>query len=144
MQIKTEILINAPVEKVWEVLTAFANYPEWNPFIRKINNVKSVGDQINVTIDPPNQNPMNFSPQLLCLDENQEFRWKGKLFFKGLFDGEHYFQLQPDGKGNTLFVHGEHFSGLLVNFIMKRIGKDTLSGFEAMNQALKERVESQI
>src|SRR5208337_3854746 len=33
-EIHTEIEINAPAEKVWKVLTDFAAYPEWNPFVR--------------------------------------------------------------------------------------------------------------
>jgi uncharacterized membrane protein len=32
-EIHTEIEINAPAEKVWRVLTDFAAYPEWNPFV---------------------------------------------------------------------------------------------------------------
>lgn len=28
----TRIEINAPIEKVWEVLLNFTDYPNWNPF----------------------------------------------------------------------------------------------------------------
>ena len=38
-EIKTEILIKAPIEKIWAVLVDFSNYSEWNPFIRKIEGV---------------------------------------------------------------------------------------------------------
>ena len=34
-EIHTEIEINAPAEKIWKVLTDFAAYPEWNPFVRR-------------------------------------------------------------------------------------------------------------
>jgi len=31
--IATEILIQAPPTRVWQVLTDFGAYPQWNPFI---------------------------------------------------------------------------------------------------------------
>ena len=43
----------------------------------------------------------------------------------GLFDGEHYFQLEPLADGRTRFVQGEHFSGLLCGLIMKMVGAET-------------------
>ena len=36
-EVFSEIDIQAPAERVWQVLTDFASYPEWNPFIRRIN-----------------------------------------------------------------------------------------------------------
>ena len=35
-QLFTEIEINAPVEKVWTILSDFEKYPDWNPFVKSI------------------------------------------------------------------------------------------------------------
>lgn len=40
--IATKREINAPIEKVWGVMTQIEKYPEWNPFIVKIDSNKSV------------------------------------------------------------------------------------------------------
>ena len=32
-EIRTEIAINASAERVWTVLTDFASFPQWSPFI---------------------------------------------------------------------------------------------------------------
>jgi hypothetical protein len=60
----------------------------------------------------------------------------------GLFDGQHFFKLQPLDEGRrTRFVQGERFTGVLVPLLRKSLDRGTREGFEAMNQALKARVE---
>ena len=36
-ELRREIEIAAPPERVWAVVTDFAAYPEWNPFIRRLD-----------------------------------------------------------------------------------------------------------
>ncbi len=138
--IETEIIINAQPDKVWSVLTNFENYPKWNPFIKSIEGETAVGKQLKVFIQPPNGSGMTFKPEVLAFDANKEFRWKGKLFVKGIFDGEHFFRLVDMGDGTTKFIHGENFSGFLVPFVSGILGK-TKVGFELMNEALKRECE---
>ena len=92
-------------------------------------------------IQNPGKKPMKFKPVVLVNQESKEFRWKGKLFVKGLFDGEHYFQLERINDNLTKLVHGEKFTGFLAGALLKMIGEDTKKGFESMNEALKRRVE---
>ena len=77
----------------------------------------------------------------MTIDNKSHFRWRGKLWLKGLFDREHYFRLEALESNKTLFIHGERFSGLLVAPLMKMIGENTKRGFEQMNEALKMKVE---
>ncbi len=140
--IKTQIVINAPVEQVWATLTNFSTYPAWNPFIKSISSTATTGSQLVVSIQPPAQAEMTFYPTVLRAEKNKEFRWRGKLLIKGLFDGEHYFTLTPIDNQSTQLEHGEHFSGLLVSLIMRKIEANTQAGFEAMNQALKVQAEA--
>ena len=48
--ITTEIIINAPREKVWEILTDFDNYKNWNPFVIKSTGKAVVGTRLVNTI----------------------------------------------------------------------------------------------
>ena len=139
-EIKTEIIINAPVEQVWKTFTEVENYAVWNPFIESIQGTLQVGEQIEVRLTPPDGNAMTFKPKVLVFNKNKEFRWLGKLFISGLFDGEHYYQLIDNQDGTTTFVHGEKFKGILVG-LMGSILKNTVKGFEMMNEALKKEVE---
>lgn len=97
----TEIVINAPLNIIWKHLTDFDKHSEWNPFIKSISGSISVGSRLAVTIQPPGQNAMDFTPELLVVKENEELRWLGRVFMPKLFDGEHYFILEGNSNGST-------------------------------------------
>ncbi len=134
--IETSQVINAPVEEVWKTLMDFDSYPSWNPFIKTLKGKSVVGEQLTAELSLPDKKPMIFKPTVLKCVPNKEFRWKGKLAMKGLFDGEHYFKLEKLADGQTRFIHGENFSGLLSGLLFKMIGDETKEGFEAMNRSL--------
>jgi len=140
-EIKTEILIKAALEKVWNILTDFDNYPEWNPFIRSIQGNVQMENKIEVVILPPNSKERTFNPTILNFENQKELRWKGKLLIGGLFDGEHLFELIDHGDGTTTLKHSEKFSGLLVPLFKKQLENNTKIGFESMNQKIKELAE---
>jgi hypothetical protein len=140
--IQTEILIHADIAKVWDVLMNFDSYPTWNPFITSISGEQKLGSRLTVSINPPGGNGMTFKPNILTLEANKEFRWKGKLGINGIFDGEHYFMLESLDKDITKFIHGEKFSGLLVPFVSKMLDK-TQKGFQLMNESIKKECEKE-
>ena len=139
--IHTETEINAPVEKVWAILTDFKSYPEWNPFVKSITGKVEEGATFKVVIHPPDGKAMTFKPKCLIYKENMEFRWLGHLFVPGLFDGEHVFKMKTVDKGRTKLVQSENFKGILVSMLWKQLNTKTLKGFEMMNKALKDRAE---
>ncbi len=131
-KIQTEIIINAPKEKVWKVFTDFENYPYWNPFITSLTGEVNAGNTIKVELGG-----MTFKPKVLAYEKEKELRWLGHLMFKGLFDGEHIFELKDNGDGTTTFMQSENFNGLLVRIFSKRLDEETKPGFELMNRILK-------
>jgi hypothetical protein len=140
-EIKTQIVINASAEKVWKVLTNFSQYPQWNSFIKSIAGEVKEGNIIVAHIHPPNGKSMVFKPKVLAFKENKEFRWLGHFLFKGLFDGEHKFELIANQDGSTTFIQSEKFTGILVPLFKAMLETNTLQGFNNMNAELKKRVE---
>ena len=49
-QIETEIIIEAPVEQVWENLMNFKEYSNWNPFIKSIRGTRTVGKKLQIKL----------------------------------------------------------------------------------------------
>lgn len=140
--IHTEILINAPSKIVWDVLTDFQAYPDWNPFILSIEGKPEVGAKLKAVIQQPNSRPMTFKPVCLISEPNKKFSWLGRLGFKGLFDGEHIFEFEDIDENSTRFIQKENFNGILVPLLWKQLDRDTRKGFELMNEQLKNRAES--
>ena len=141
-EIRYSIGISAPIARVWEILSDFPAYPSWNPFIRSISGTQTAGSRLKVRIQPQGGRPMTLAPMLLDFSPQKEFRWKGQLLVPGVFDGEHYFQLSERAEGGTCLTHGEVFSGFLIPLVFRgalRCGTEL--GFQAMNQALKDRAE---
>ena len=137
----TDIVINATAERVWDALTDFNSLPEWNPFIQQISGEVEKGKRIKVRLQPPEGRGMTFRPTVLKAEPDRELRWIGRVLIPGIFDGEHYFRIEPQADGGVRFVQGEKFTGLLVPFFGGII-KNAVRGFEEMNRALKDRAES--
>jgi hypothetical protein len=140
-EIRTSTEIAAPPGAVWEVLTDFDAYPEWNPFVRSIAGTLAEGERLEVSLGASGKKPMGFAPVVTSLVPGEEFAWLGHLGVKGVFDGHHHFQLSASETGTRL-EHFEQFSGALSPILLAAIGATTARGFDEMNQALKERVEA--
>lgn len=142
-EIRTETTIAAPPTRVWGILMDFSAFPEWNPFIRSISGEPRVGGKMEVHIQPPGHKVSIFRPVVRAAEPDHELRWLGSVIVRGLFDGEHRWLLEPTKDGGTRFVHTEQFTGVLVPIFGGSLRADSARGFEAMNQALKERAENE-
>lgn len=136
--ITAEINIDAPVTKVWQILLDFEAYGQWNPFITEV--IRTSDKQLKVTMVSNNKTTI-FNPTIYIEKQETELRWLGKLAgLPFLFTGEHYFLLSISKKGTHL-IQGEKFSGLLTYLLWPFIKNEIQNNFQAMNQALKVRVE---
>lgn len=139
-RLATAIDIDATAAATWQELVDFAAYPEWNPFIRRIEGEARVGARLQVTMQPGDRRPMTFRPTILVVEPERELRWLGRLLLPGVFDGEHAFVIEQKHGGCRL-RHEESFRGLLVPLFSAMLD-DTGRAFVAMNEALKRRVEA--
>ena len=141
-ELHSEIEIDASAQRVWDILTDFASYPQWNPFIRRIRGDLEVGKRLEVRLEPPDSRGITMRPTVLRAEPNRLMRWVGHLFFPGIFDGEHTLAIHLLEGDRVRFVQHEAFKGVLVRLLARSLDKNTLRGFEEMNEALKERAEA--
>jgi hypothetical protein len=138
--IETAIDIEAPTDAVWAVVTEFAAYPSWNPFMVHIEGDLEPGARLAVTMQNPGGRPTKFRPVVLA-SERLALRWVGHVLVNGIFDGTHELRVEATATGSR-FVQREEFSGVLVPLFWRTLTTKTRSGFEAMNEALNDRVMS--
>ena len=93
--IDTTVDIDAGPDAVWDVLTDFASYQEWNPGMR-IEGAPEAGTKLHVHLTG-----MSFKPKVLAATPGKELRRLGKLGLRGLAAAEHYFVLTTNKDGTT-------------------------------------------
>jgi hypothetical protein len=138
--LQTEIIINASAEKVWGIMADFEKFPQWNPFIVKLEGRPEVNTRLRAELKNGNRVSV-FKPKVLVAEKNKAFEWLGSLPIPGIFNGRHYFRIESLNANQVKFIHGEEFTGLLAGVILNKIGEQTRAGFIAMNKALKEWAE---
>ncbi|WP_246178190.1 SRPBCC domain-containing protein [Actinomadura decatromicini] len=140
-KLRAEIEVNASAARVWQVLTDFQAYPEWNPFILSaVGEPKKGAKLVNKLAGKDGGKTMTFKPTVLVADPGHELRWIGRFGVPGVVDGEHYFLIEETGPGRVKLTQGENFTGFLVPFVGSVI--DVQDNFAAMNAALKKRAEA--
>src|SRR5688572_2335739 len=98
----TEIVIDAPPERVWAVLTDFERYAEWNPFVQAVQGELTEGGRLRVRLVPPGGRAITMRPRVTAMDPGVAFEWLGHLGVAGIFDGRHRFELRPTVGGTVL------------------------------------------
>ena len=140
-EVRSEIEINSYPESVWKILTDFATYDQWNPFINKIIGLPTEGSKIDIFIETPSGKNRKYSPRITKVEEGRELRWFGKSSIPGFLNAEHIFTIEDLQPESVRFIQREVFDGLLTRLFGKGLDTDVMQGFQDMNNALKKRAE---
>jgi hypothetical protein len=140
-EVRSEIEINSYPESVWKILTDFATYDQWNPFINQIIGLPTEGSKIDIYIETPSGKNRKYSPRITKVEEGRELRWFGKSSIPGFLNAEHIFTIEELQPESVRFIQREVFDGLLTRLFGKGLDTDVMQGFQDMNGALKKRAE---
>ena len=142
--VETGIDIAAPPWRVWRVLTDFAAYPAWNPFLTRVDGRPEQGARLRVRVEAPGRSALTLTPWVVAVETGRELRWRSRLLLvPGLLDGEHAFHLEWLAEGRaTRLRQAARFSGLLAPLAGAGGVLDTTRrGSEAMDAAVKALAE---
>ncbi len=141
MRLLTEVGIDATPARVWDVLTRFKLYADWNPLIPAVMGELREGAELEVSVSELNGRERVLRPTITRVDAERELRWSERLAPLGLLKGERFFRLTPLDGGRTTLEHGQDLEGIAVRFYGEQLAR-AVGGFAAMNQALKKRAET--
>ena len=142
-ELRSEVEVEASPAEVWSTLADFSTHGEWNPFIVAGHGDAIVGSELSLDMKQPGGRQMRFRPIVTEASPPALLEWLGHFWRPGIFDGRHRFELTPTVSGTRL-VQSESFTGVLVPAMHGTLSRGTLDGFQSMNKALKQRVESPV
>jgi hypothetical protein len=142
IELLSSIEIRAPAETIWETLTDFPRFRDWNPFIREASGDARAGGTVHVRVRSSMAIPLKFHAEVLGSDEPHELRWRGHVLAPWFASGEHTFTLEERVAGSVHFVQREVFGGVLPRLFSRLLEREALRGFQVMNRALKARAEA--
>ena len=138
---RTTFAVDAPAEKVWEVLTDFDRWAEWNPSIPSIEGEPRVGSTVAMTLAMPERPSAKVKAKLTQVEPGRRLVWDGNIGTDRLFAGHREFLIDPQSDGTVHFTHVEEVSGLLFPLFRAVMGEAIRRHHEGLNDAVKERAE---
>lgn len=136
---ETMVVINAPPERVWQVLTDAAAYHEWNPEIIGVEGQMGLGERIVARVRLGDGALRRVPMRVSRFEVPSRMEWLGGLPL-GLFVGRRTFTVTPRSGGSEFRLHLE-MTGLLSPLISRSVG-DRQPEVDSFSAALKRRVEA--
>jgi hypothetical protein len=130
-----EIYIHATAERIWSILTDAADHARWNSTVARMEGEIVEGSRLKLWV--PGE-ARTFRPKVSGVVANERMTWTGG--FAPLFKGVRTFTLRPNAAGATEFTMTEHFTGLILPLVARKL-PDFGPIFKAYAEDLKREVE---
>ncbi|ALC05677.1 hypothetical protein CDES_06245 [Corynebacterium deserti GIMN1.010] len=117
LRANNSIVIDAPAEKVWDVVTDLDRLSEWNEHIIYVraNGEIAQGMRVKMKTQHPESSKLTatFRPVVSVFRPEREVTWSAKIIAKWLLAVTDTTELEPLEDGRTKVHQEMHFSGVL-------------------------------
>jgi len=141
--VTSEVEIGASRERVWETLTDFARYPEWNPFTAPVQTSLADGAAVTLTVHMLQRRPLTQVEYVHDLVPGRRLCWGMVMGHPALLCASRVQTLEALPAGGTRYRSEDRLSGWLVPLVLALYGAAMQRGFDAMASALKARAETE-
>lgn len=135
-----EVLINAPVELVWQILVDFENYGQWNEFCPQITAELKLGSPVDMMTDLGNglQQQVEYITQI---EPNHIIAWSMKNEPGDPVHACRTQQLTKVTDSSCIYYTVDEFSGEFMPAMLENFGVHIEAGFNRCAQGLKRHAE---
>lgn len=140
-KLTVEVSLDAPVERIWELLTDFSIYPQWNPLFTKASVAKPGEGTFDMKVHLPGMAPFDIKPKIVTEQENKALSWESRFLHERLFTWTYCLELDRLTSGRIRVGQISEFSGLLSSVFDLSLHIPLKSGMEQLAQALKRWTE---
>lgn len=136
-EIKTEIILEAPAARIWELLADIALYQYWNPLFQRASGQMTVGEQLELVVHLPQIEPFSVKPTLKRVVPQSAFCWQYVLQSKRVFCGSFCTKIETLPDQQLKVVLKSSFGGLMGPLFSLSMSTPIAAGLESLNKALR-------
>ncbi|WP_194834608.1 SRPBCC domain-containing protein [Nocardia sp. XZ_19_369] len=133
--------IDAPAELVWQVITDFPRYGEWNPFVSECRSSLVPGEPIDMVVHL-GPRPRRQREWIRSHTPGHELSYSMKPVPLGTLNSFRSHTITPIDAERTRYESHFELNGWLRPVVVALLGKHLQRGFAGMTAGVKERAES--
>ncbi|WP_299293758.1 SRPBCC family protein [Nitrosopumilus sp.] len=134
--IEVEVEINAPVDKVWDVVSDIDNEPKFWKGTKEVHNISKEGNKINREIIIAFRDQKCLQEVTITPKEKIEAR-----FTKGIIDGEKIVSVIPNNETTVLKTYWDIKMTGMMGMFTGMVKKHIKSGTEQAMELIKSEIE---
>ena len=133
--------VKAPAELVWEVISDFATWKDWNPVHPRMEGEMRIGTTLTVDLVLGEGPATTLQPVVQDWVPYEQLHWRTKRL-RGFVTAIRYLEIENMGPQNSTFSNGELFMGPLVRWVSRDERRRLRAAYTRMGEAVRERAEA--
>ena len=139
--VRAEVEIDAPIERVWKILTDIDRYADWNPFTPHVETSLRIGAPVRMQVRLIGKQLMNRT-EFVTRNEPHTLGWEMTMGARFLLYAERVQILTALDANRTHYLSEDCFTGWLRPLVLALFASAMKRGFRDCGQGLKQAAEN--
>jgi len=139
--VEHRIGVQAPAELVWEIVSDFSSWGDWNPIHPLAEGQMKIGTPLTVHHALPGEPVRVIQPVVQDWVPYEQLHWRTSRL-GGFVTAIRYLEIESMGPASSTFSNGELFMGLLVRWVSRDERRKLRAAFTQMGEALRDHAET--